>query len=77
MVGPKALITNPPVEVVTLLTVRSSLTLTVPPLESSVKFPVLVSIVLSFATPIRILSIVAPPFASISPVNVDTPETES
>ena len=75
MVGPKALITNPPVEVVTLLTVRLSLTLTVPPLESSVKLPVLVSIVLSPTIPIRILSIVAPPFASRRPVNVERPVT--
>ena len=52
MVGPKALITNPPVEVVTSVIVRLSLTLTVPPLESSVKLPVTVSIVLSFVIPI-------------------------
>ena len=53
---------------------RLSLTVIVPLEESSVKPPVLVSIVLSFATPIRILSMVAPPSASRSPVNVEIPE---
>lgn len=46
-----------------------------PPLESSVKLPVLVSIVLSFAMPMRILSTSAPPFASRRPVIVEIPRT--
>ena len=39
-------------------------------LEDIFKSPDAVSIVLSSATPIRTLSIVAPPLASICPVNV-------
>jgi hypothetical protein len=63
------------------VTVRLSSTVTVPPLESSVRLPVEVSISLSPLTPIWMLSIVAPPLASIAPVkvvapvNVDTPVT--
>ena len=49
--------------------------MTVPPAESMVKLPVEVSISLSFVTPICTLSIFAPPFPSIRPVNVDTPVT--
>ena len=49
--------------------------MTVPLLESNVSPPVLVSIVLSFATPIRTLSIVAPPSASRRPTKVETPDT--
>ena len=49
----------------------------VPPAESIVKFPAEVSISLSLATPILMLSIVAPPFASRRPVNVDTPATDN
>ena len=47
----------------------------VPPAESIVILPVDVSISLSPVTPICILSMVAPPFASIAPVNVDIPVT--
>ena len=49
--------------------------MTVPPAESIVKLPVEVSISLSSVTPIWTLSIFAPSFASIAPVNVDTPVT--
>ena len=48
---------------------------TVPPAESNVRFPVEVSIVLSFKIPILTLSIVAPPLASRRPVKVVAPET--
>jgi len=58
-----------------ILTLSSSVV--VPPAESIVKLPVEVSISLSLAIPIRILSISAPPLASTSPVNVEIPETES
>ena len=63
------------VNVETPVTERSSSTVTVPPAESRVKLPVDVSISLSPATPIRTLSIVAPPFASTAPVNVEAPPT--
>jgi len=52
-----------------------SSTITVPALESSVRFPEEVSISLSSAIPILTLSIVAPPFASMRPLNVDIPAT--
>ena len=57
------------------VTANWSSTVTVPPAESIVRLPVDVSISLSFVIPIWILSIVAPPFASTKPVNVETPET--
>jgi len=64
-----------PVNVETPETVKLSSIATVPPVESSVKLPVEVSISLLFEIPIRTLPISAPPFASTSPVNVETPET--
>jgi hypothetical protein len=55
--------------------VTASSSVVVPPLESMVKFPVDVSISLSPAIPILILSIVAPPFASNKPLTVAWLET--
>ena len=52
------------------VTDKISSTVTVPPLESIIRFPDDVSISLSPVTPIRILSIVAPPFTSRVPVTV-------
>ena len=49
----------------------------VPPLESIVKLPVDVSISLSPAIPIRILSMVAPPLASSKPPKDDVVVTFS
>jgi len=60
----------------TPVTLKLSSTTTCPPAESSVRSPVEVSILLSSVIPIWILSIVAPPFASMAPVNVDTPVTD-
>ena len=60
--------------VIPVMDVASSIVV-VPPAESIVRFPVEVSISLSPAIPIRILSIVAPPFASRRPVNVVFPPT--
>ena len=57
------------------VTLKISSIIVVPPAESIVIFPDEVSISLSPVTPICILSTVAPPFASIAPVNVETPET--
>ena len=69
----------PPLEarVVIPVTTNSSSIVTSPPAESIVRFPVEVSISLLPVTPIWILSIVAPPLASIAPVNVETPVTLS
>ena len=47
----------------------------VPPAESIVKLPDVVSISLSPVIPICILSTVVPPLKSASPVNVETPTT--
>ena len=51
-------------------TLKISSTVTVPPAESIVRLPDAVSISLSPVTPICILSMLAPPLASIAPVNV-------
>ena len=59
------------------VTVRLSSTVTVPPAESIVRLPLVVSISLSPVTPICILSIVAPPLASRAPVKVVCPVTPS
>ena len=56
-------------------TIKVSSIVVVPPEESILKLPVEVSILLSSAMPILMLSIVAPPLASRSPVNVEVPET--
>ena len=66
---------NVPCKVALPLTVKISSIVVVPPAESIVKLPELVSISLSLVTPIWISSILAPPLASIVPVNVDTPVT--
>ena len=58
------------------VTTTSSSRVVVPPAESIVKFPEAVSISLFPETPIRMLLIFAPPFASIAPVNVDAPRTD-
>ena len=54
-------------------TVALSSIATVPPAESRVRLPEAVSISLSPVTPICTLSILAPPLASIAPVNVEAP----
>ena len=60
--NPFVAVTNP-TEVIPVILVR-------PPLLPTVRSPVLVSMVLSFAIPSRILSIFAPPLAVIVPVKV-------
>ena len=57
------------------VTVKMSSIVVVPPAESIVKSPDDVSISLLPVTPICTLSIVAPPLASIAPVNVERPDT--
>ena len=65
--------TDAPVTVRSPETVTVSSIATVPPAESKVRLPEEVSISLLPVIPIWILSIVAPPLASIAPVNVDAP----
>ena len=57
------------------VTPKLSSTVIVPPAESIVKFPDVVSISLLPVMPICTLSTVAPPLKSASPVNVETPVT--
>ena len=73
VVNPTTPISSLKVEDPVMLNVSSIIV--VPPAESIVKLPDEVSISLSPVTPICILSTVAPPFASIEPVNVEIPVT--
>ena len=64
-----------PLNVVIPVTIRLSSIVVVPPAESIIRLPVEVSISLSPEIPIWILSIFAPPLASITPVKVLSPVT--
>ena len=70
-----AFASSKPLIVVAPEIVTMSSIVVVPPAESIVKFPVEVSISLSPAIPILILSIVAPAFASNRPLTVAIPLT--
>ena len=64
-----------PVNVAVPVTIKLSSMVVVPPAESIVRLPVEVSISLSPAIPILMLSISAPPLASRRPVRVLVPVT--